>query len=75
MFEIEDIQPTERAGFPPAYFPAQEFLASLLVYLTPQKIAEMSPEELFKLLQVLIVVPRAIEVRLAVLLPIREKLL
>ena len=49
MFEIEDIQPAERAGFPPAYFPVQEFLAGLLVYLSPQKIAEMFPEKLFKL--------------------------
>ena len=45
MFEIEDIQPAERAGFPPAYFPAQEFLARLLVYLAPQKIAKMIPRK------------------------------
>jgi len=46
VFEIEDIQPAERAGFPPAYFPVQEFLAGLLVYLALKKIAELSPEEL-----------------------------
>ena len=69
VFEIEEIQPAERAGFPPAYFPAQEFLAGLLVYLTRQKIAEMFPEELFKLLQVAIVVERPGEVPLAVRSP------
>ena len=75
VFEIEDIQPAERAGFPPAHFPAQEFLAGLLVYLSPQKIAEMFPEELFKLLQVAIVVERPDEVPLAVRLPMRKELL
>src|ERR1700746_1177038 len=72
VFEIEEIQPAERAGFPQAYFPAQEFLAGLLVYLTLQKIAEMSPQELFKLLQVAIVVARSGEIPLAVRLPMRK---
>src|SRR5262249_24813811 len=75
VFEIEDIQPPEWAGFPPAYLPVQEFLAGLLVYLTPQKIAEMSPKELFKFLQVAIVVERSGEVLLAVRLPMPKELL
>jgi hypothetical protein len=53
------IEPAERTGFPPAYSPAQEFLAGLLLYLTLKKIAELSPEELFKLLQVAAVRMRA----------------
>ena len=73
MFEIKEIQPAERAGFPPAYFPVQEFLAGLLVYLIQEKIAEMPPEELFKLLQVAIVVKRSGEVPLAVRLPVRKE--
>jgi hypothetical protein len=75
VFEIEDIQPAERAGFPPAYLPAQEFLAGLLVYLALKKIAELSPEELFKLLQVAIVGERPNAVPVAVRLPMRKELL
>jgi hypothetical protein len=75
MLEIEEIQPTERAGFPPAYFPIQEVLAGLLVHLMNEKIAEMSSEELFKLLQVAILVENPGEVPLAVRLPTPKELL
>ena len=74
VFEIEEIQPSERTGFPPAHITRNVF-SDLPIYLTCQKITEMFPEELFKLLQVAIVVERASEVCLAIILPMRKGLL
>jgi hypothetical protein len=75
VFEIKEIQPAERTGFPLAHFPAQDFLSDLPLYLTHQKVTEMIPEELLKLLQVAIAVARPGEVPLAVLFPMRKELL
>ena len=75
MFEIEEIEPAERAGFPSAHFSAQGFPSGFLAYQTQQKIMEMSPEELFKLLQVAIIAENTGELSLAVRLPTRNELL
>ena len=75
MFEIKEIQPAERTGFPPAHFPAQDLVSDLPFRLSRQKGTEMVPKELLKLLQIAIVIARPGEVSLAVLFPMRKELL
>src|SRR4029077_1432827 len=75
VLEIEDMQPAERVGCPTARLPAQDLLSDLPVDLARQKITEILPEELFKLLKVAIVIQSAAELPLAVLLPMRKKIL
>src|SRR5258707_2817942 len=73
VFEIEEIQPAERVGFPSAHF--RSFSFDFLAYLLRQEIAEMSPEELFKHLQVAIVVAARDKALRAGLLPTHQELL
>jgi hypothetical protein len=75
VLEIEDMQPAERVGCPTACFPTQDLLSDLPVDLSRQKITEMLPEELFELLKVAVVIQGAGELPLAVLLPMRKKIL
>src|SRR5689334_17983031 len=74
VFEIEKVQPPERAGFPSAHLPARCALPGLLLYLTRDKVPEMFPEEFFKLLEVAVVTKNC-GIPLAVLVPIRKELL
>jgi len=74
VLEIEEIQPAERVQFP-THFRLQSFPFGFLAYLVRQKIAEMSAEELFKLLQVAIVVAPRSEALRAGLLPTLQGLL
>jgi hypothetical protein len=50
VFEIKEIQPAKRTGFPPAHISTRNVLSDLPFHLNRQKVTEMFPEKLFKFL-------------------------